>query len=68
MWGQSLNTLTKVQSLQNKALRVINFKANNHDFRDLYKNDQIIKISNCIKMLNCLFLRDVLTNSTIPLF
>ena len=68
MWGQSFNTLTKVQSLQNIALRVINFKANNHDFRDLYKRDQIIKISNCIKMLNCLFLRDVLTNSTIPLF
>ena len=30
IWGQSFNTLMKIQPLQDKALRVINFKANNH--------------------------------------
>ena len=43
IWGQSFNTLMKRQPLQDKALRVINFKANNHrplPVRDLYKNDQ----------------------------
>ena len=37
IWGQSFNTLTKIQPLQDKALRVINFKANNHDVKDLQK-------------------------------
>ena len=66
--GQSFNTLTKIQPLQDKTLRVINSKANNHDVRDLYKNDQILKISDYIKMLNFLFVRGVLTKWTIPLF
>ena len=68
IWGQSFNLLTKIQPLQDKALRVISFKANNHNVKDLYKNDQILKISDYIKMLNCLFVRDVLTKSTIPPF
>ena len=68
IWDQSFNTLTKIQPLQDKALRVIHFKANNHDARDLYKNDEILKISDYIKMLNCLFVRDVLAKSTIPPF
>ena len=68
IWGQSFNTLTKIQPLQDKALRVINFKANNHDVRDLYKNDQILKTSDYIKVLSCLFVRDVLTKSTISPF
>ena len=65
---QSFSTLTKIQPLQDKVLRVINFKANNSDIRDLYKNDQILKISDYIKMLNGLFVRDVLTRSTVPPF
>ena len=63
IWGQSFNTLTKIQPLEDKALRVINFKANNHDVRDLYKSDQTLKMSNYIKMLNCLFVGDVPTKS-----
>ena len=35
IWGQSFNNLTNMQPLQDKALRVINFKVNNHDVRDL---------------------------------
>ena len=65
--GQSFNNLTKIQPLQDKALRVINFKGNSHDARDLYKNYQILKTSDYIKKLNCFFFaRDVLTKSTIP--
>ena len=60
---QSFNTLTKIQPLQDKVLRVISFTAKKYDVRDLYKNDQTLKISDYIKMLNCLFVRDVLTNS-----
>ena len=58
----------KKQPLQGKALQAINFKANDHAVRGFNKNDQIIKISDYIKMVNCLFARDQLTNSTIPPF
>ena len=68
IWGQIFDLLTKIQPLQDKALRVISFKANSHNVKDLYKNDQILKISDYMKMLNCLFVRDVLTKSTIPPF
>ena len=68
IWGQSFNTLTKIQPLEDKALRVINFKANNHGVRDLYKSDQTLKMSNYIKMLNCLSVGDVPAKSRTPSF
>ena len=33
-----------------------------------FKDDKILRISDYIKLLNCLFVRDVLTNPSIPLF
>ena len=59
---------TKMQPLQDKALRVTNLKPNNHDVADLCKNDPILKVLDYIKMLNCFFVRDVLTSLTIPSF
>ena len=47
---KNFDTFTKVQSLQNKPLGIISLKARNHDFRKLYKNDQIPKISDYIKL------------------
>ena len=58
----------KKQPLQGKALQAINFKSNDHAVRGFNKNDQIIKISDYIKMVNCLFARDQQTNSAIPPF
>ena len=60
--------LNKIQALQDNAVRIIDFKANNYDVGELYKNDKILRISDYIKLLNCLFVRDVLTNSSIPPF
>ena len=65
IWGQNINTLNKIQALQVKAIRVINFRANNYDVGELSKNDKILRISDYIKLLNCLFVRDILTNSSI---
>ena len=48
--GQSFNTLTKIQPLHDKALRVINFKVNNHDVRDYTK---MIKYSKFQITLKC---------------
>ena len=68
IWGQNQSILNKIQPLQDKALRIINFKPDNFDTAELYKKDKIIKISDYIKLLNCLFVRDVLTGSSIPPF
>ena len=66
--GQNQSILSKIQPLQDKALRIINFKPDNFDTAELYKKDKILKISDYIKLLNCLFVRDVLTGSSIPPF
>ena len=68
IWGQSSNTLNKIQPLQDKAVRIINFKPDNHNVGELYKRDKILKVSDYIKLLNSLFVRDVLLNSSIPPF
>ena len=68
IWGQNQSILNKIQPLQYKALRIINFKPDNFDTAELYKKDKILKISDYIKLLNCLFVRDVLTGSFIPPF
>ena len=66
--GQNINTSNKTQALQDKAVRIINFRANNYGVEGLYKNDKILIISDYIKLLNCLFVRDVLRKSSIPPF
>ena len=66
IWGQNINALNKIEALQDKAVRIINFRA--YHAGELYKNDKILKISDYIKLLNCLFVRDILTNSLIPPF
>ena len=33
------NTLNKIQALQDKAVRIINFRANNYNVGELYKNN-----------------------------
>ena len=57
IWGQNNTILRKLESLQNKALRIINFK-----------NNEILRIADYIKLLNCLFVRDIIAQSIIPPF
>ena len=47
--------LRKLQPLQNKALKIINFRNNEYNVSDLCKTNKIPKIADCIKLLNCLF-------------
>ena len=60
--------MNQIQALQDKAVRIINFRADNYNVGKLYKNNRIHKISDYIKLLNCLIVRYVLTNSSIPSF
>ena len=54
--------------MQDKVVWITNFRANNYDVGELYKNGKILRISDYIKLLNCLFVRVVLTNSSVPPF
>ena len=58
--------MNKIQALQDKGVRIINFRVNNHGVGELYKNDKILRISDYIKLINCLIVRNVLRNSSIP--
>ena len=52
--------LRKLESLQSKALRIINFKNNEYNVNELCKTNKILKIADYITLLKCLFVRDVI--------
>ena len=54
IWGQNNTILRKLEPLQNKGLRIINFKNNECNVNELYETNKILKITDYIKLLNCL--------------
>ena len=67
VWFQAPNTLTnQISTLQNKALRLINFKNKQEHTSPLYKSSQILKIKDHSDLLNCLFTYKCL-HSELPL-
>ena len=68
VWGQKENQIKKTSELQDKALRIINFKPINHPVLELYKNNKILKLQDYIKLLICMFVKDVLAGNHIPVF
>ena len=62
MWGQNKGKIKKISELQGKAIRIINFKSKNYPVAELYKISRILKLSDYIKLLNCIFVRDTLAN------
>ena len=64
IWGQSHSkTFDMIQSAQNKALRIINFKQSMEPSEPLYQKLKINKLKNNIILSNCLFVFDKLTNN-----
>ena len=64
VWGISNNShVTKIEKLQNKALKIINFK----DFRapsmPIYAECELLKLTDIIMLKNCLFVHDFLSDS-----
>ena len=68
VWRQKENQIEKIPQLQDKTLRIINFKPINYPVLKLYKNDKILKLQDYIKLLNCMFVKDVLAGNHIPVF
>ena len=57
IWGQNKCKIKKISELQDKAIRIINFKQKNYPVAELYKNSRILKLSDYIKLLNCMFVQ-----------
>ena len=63
IWSHGKNVLIqKVKTLQNKALRIIDFKNQQDHSSPLYKKLNILKLSDYSKLLNCLLVHDQLKN------
>ena len=68
IWGQNKGKIKKISELQDKAIRIINFKPKNYPAAELYKNSRILKHSDYMKLLNWLFVRDIIIATKIPAF
>ena len=69
IWGQSHSkTFDMIQTTQNKALRIINFKQSMEPSEPLYQKLNINKLKNKIILNNCLFIFDKLTNNLPDVF
>ena len=53
----------KLLQLQNKAMRIINFKTSDHPADELYNCNKILKVTDYIKLLNCMFVKNVLARN-----
>ena len=69
IWGQSHSkTFDMIQTTQNKALRIINFKRSMEPSGPLYQKLKINKLKNNIILNNCQFIFDKLTSSLPDVF
>ena len=62
VWGQKLLDTHLIRKLQNRAIRIINFKPSNYNTNNLYKTSNILKINDMVKVENILFIYDYLNN------
>ena len=68
VWGQNQAKIKQISELQDKALRIINFKPKSYPVSELYKSNEILKLTDYIKLLNCLFVKNTLSANQIPIF
>ena len=66
--GVKMKTAWKNYPLQNKAIRIINFKQQDFPVNELYYANGILKIKDYIHLINFLFVRDALSNESLEVF
>ena len=65
IWGQRERipeTIQKINNLQDKAIRIINFMPPNAPIAETYKKGNILKLRDYIFLQNTLFIKDFLNN------
>ena len=65
IWEQNISTINRLYILQIEALRIINFKERNGHSSPLFHYSKIIKITDKVKIENCLFINKY-TNNKLP--
>jgi len=65
IWGQNNSVVTKLQILQNKALRIINFQPRRAHASPLYRECKVLKLRDNISLQNFIFAHDSL-NKRLP--
>ena len=68
VWSQNIKFLEKLSTLQDKAIRIINFKQYDHSVDELYHTNGILKIKEYIDLLNCLFVKTVMSDESLSVF
>ena len=68
IWGPKEAVVRKRLQLQNKSTRIINFKPNDYPAHALYHFNKTLKITDYIKLLNCMFVKNVLAKDGISNF
>ena len=69
IWGQQkTGTIKQIGKLQDKAIRVINFKSKNDPSNPLYKSKNILKLNDVILFNNCMFVLKRIRNEQPSLF
>ena len=65
IWGQrSTSSIKRLESIQNKAVRVINYASSNSKTDNLYKRLKILKFTDYVKLQNFLLVHDVINKKT----
>ena len=54
--------------VQNKEMRILNFKTNDYPTDELYHCNKILKITDYIKLLNCMFVKNALARNCLSNF
>ena len=65
--GPKRKDYKKLFEIQDKAIHIITFKDKNYPTNELYHN-KILKTADFIKLLNCLFVKSILSNNHLPIF
>ena len=68
VWGQNEAKIKQISEFQDKALRIKNFKPKNHPASERYKSNEILKLTDYIKRLNYMFVKDTFSANQIPIF
>ena len=65
VWGQrDVRLFRNIQELQDKAVRIINFKPDDYEVNSLYRENKILKIKDFITLKNALFVKNSLEENT----
>ena len=63
IWEQKETMVRKLFQLQNKVIRIFNFITSDHPADTLYNCNKVLKITDYIKLLNCIFIKNVIARN-----